>query len=123
MPVIYHSEGDITTLNPTLYTTIMAGKLLIDPRISYLAKLSEAGNSHQLSFGLTVGYVIDNVVLGLDAETGFDPENSTAEQLRDNLNYQGILRIDLYPQHNNWVQAYLGKEAIGIGFRSNFDWK
>ena len=61
--------------------------------------------------------------MGLDVESSIDLENPTEEQLKKNLNYQGILRIDLDPEHNNWVQAYLGPKAVGIGFRANFDWK
>jgi len=123
LPVVYNAQGDTTNINPTLYATIMAGDLLIDPRISYLASISDEGTTHNLSFATTMGYKIDNVLLGFDIGTGIDPSNPTTEQLEENLNYQGIIRIDLDPKHKNWIQAYFGPKAVGIGFRTNFDWK
>ncbi|MFH0701223.1 MAG: hypothetical protein V2A62_02180 [Candidatus Woesearchaeota archaeon] len=123
VPVVYSAEGKITNINPTLYATITAGNFIFDPRISYLASISGDGTQHNLSFGATLGYQIDNVILGLDVGAGFDPKNPTADQLKQNLNYQGILRVDLDAQHKNWLQAYVGKDAVGIGFRANFDWK
>jgi len=123
VPVVYSIEGKVININPTLYATITAGNFLFDPRVSYLAQIGGDGTQHNLSFGATLGYKIDNIILGFDIGTGFDPKNPTGEQLRQNLNYQGIFRIDLDDKHKNWFQAYVGKDAVGLGFRANFDWK
>ncbi|PIZ51982.1 hypothetical protein COY27_01865 [Candidatus Woesearchaeota archaeon CG_4_10_14_0_2_um_filter_33_13] len=123
LPVVYSAGGEVTNINPTLYATITAGNFLFDPRVSYLASINGDTTQHNLSFGVTAGYKIDNVILGFDVSTGFDPKGPDTEQLRQNLNYQGIIRVDLDPQHHNWVQAYLGKDSVGIGFRANFDWR
>lgn len=121
VPVVYSAEGKVTNINPTVYATIMAGNFLFDPRISYLASISGDGTQHNLSFGATIGYKIDDVILGLDVATGFDPKNPNTEQLEKSLDYQGIIRVDLNQEHKHWIQAYLGKDAVGIGFRANFD--
>lgn len=120
LPIVYNAEGEAVNINPTVYATIMAGKFLFDPRISYLASINEEGTAHNLSWGATVGLMLDNVVIGGDVETGFNPADAHAEQLRENLKYQGILRVDLDAQHKNWFQTYFGKDAVGIGFRANF---
>lgn len=123
VPVVYLMEGEVTNINPTLYATIMAENFLIDPRVSYLASIAGDNIVHNVTFGATLGYKIDNVILGVDVGTGFDPANTTRDQLRDYFAYQGIIRIDLDEEHKNWIQAYLGKDTVGLGFRSNFDWK
>jgi len=123
LPVVYSTEGKIVNINPTLYATIMAGDFLIDPRIDYLASIAKDGTSYQLSFGVTLGYKIDNVILGIDVASNFDPSSISTDQLRDNLRYQGIIRIDFDEDHKSWIQAYLGEDAIGIGFRTNFRFK
>ena len=123
VPIVYNSEGEVTNINPTLYATIMAGKMLIDPRISYLAQISGDNTTHNVSFGSTFGYIIDNVILGFDIGSGFDPSNASNDDLRNQLKYQGIIRIDLDQKHKHWVQAYLGKDTVGIGFRTNLDFK
>jgi len=120
VPVVYNAEGEALNINPTLYATIMAGKLLIDPRISYNASINEQGTIHNLSWGTTVGLMIDNVVIGGDVETGFDPANAQGEQLRENLKYGGIIRVDLDKEHKNWLQTYVNKDAVSVGFRANF---
>src|SRR3989338_10469458 len=123
VPVVYSAEGKATNINPSVFVTIMKGNFLADPRISYLASIpqnSQAKTTHHLNLGTTVGYAIDNVVVGVDAETGFDAKNHKSQQLKDGLKYQGILRIDLDEKHRNWVQTYAGKDAVGIGFRANF---
>ena len=123
VPVVYSAEGEVININPTVYATIMAGNVLFDPRVSYLASISGDRTQHNLSFGATIGYKIDDVILGLDVATGFDPKNPNVEQLEKSLDYQGIIRVDLDKEHKHWVQAYLGKDAIGIGFRANFDFR
>jgi|GEM_PF-2415077 hypothetical protein len=123
VPVVYSTEGKVTNINPTVYATMMAGNFLLDSRVSYLASITGDGAQHNLSFGTTVGYKIDDVILGLDVATGFDPKSPNVEQLRQSLDYQGIIRVDLDQEHKHWVQAYLGQDAIGIGFRANFDLK
>lgn len=128
VPVVYSGDGEAINVNPTVYTTLMLGEVLIDPRVSYLASIpssstsqtSQGKTTHHLSFGTTIGYTIDNVVVGVDAETGVDAENLQGRQLKNSLTYQGILRIDLDAQHKNWVETYVGKEAVGVGFRANF---
>jgi hypothetical protein len=123
VPVVYSAEGEVVNINPTLYATMMAGNFVFDPRISYLASIAEKGTSHNVSFGATIGYKIDDVILGFDVGTSFNPENPKADQLEQAFDYQGIIRVDLDKEHKHWVQAYLGKDAVGIGFRANFDLK
>lgn len=126
VPVMYSAEGKAININPTVFVTIMTGNLLVDSRISYLASIPseislEAHNTaHNVSFGTTIGYAIDNVIVGVDAETGIDAKNPKSQQLKDGLKYQGILRIDLDTGHKNWLETYIGKEAVGVGFRANF---
>ncbi|MBT4824680.1 hypothetical protein HN695_08070 [Candidatus Woesearchaeota archaeon] len=120
VPVVYNTEGEALNINPTVYATIMAGKFLIDPRVSYLASINEQGTTHNLAFGTTVGLMIDNVVIGGDVETAIDPANAQSEQLEGNLKYGGIIRVDLDKQHKNWMQAYFGKDSVTVGFRANF---
>jgi len=119
-PVVYSSEGKILHVNPTLYATAGFGDLLLDPRLSYLANISKDGTTHRIGFGATVGYTIDNVVLGVDAEIVVDPTHPSNAQVSGSFAYQGIIRIDLDADHRDWLQAYIGKDAVGIGFRSNF---
>ncbi|MFA6461199.1 MAG: hypothetical protein WCV90_02945 [Candidatus Woesearchaeota archaeon] len=121
VPVVYNAEGRTTNINPTLYATLMAGRFLVDPRISYLASIADGKTSHTLSFGSTVGFKLDNIILGFDVETSLDPKDGSVQQLKDNFKYQGILRIDLDQKHKNWLQTYISKDAVGIGFRANFD--
>lgn len=123
VPVVYNAEGKATNINPILYATLMTGRILVDPRISYLASIADGKTSHTLSFGSTLGFKLDNVILGFDVETSIDPKDGSLQQLKDNFKYQGILRIDLDNKHKNWLQSYISKDAIGIGFRANFDWK
>ncbi len=124
-PVVYSAEGEVTNINPTVFATLTAGDhVLFDARINYLASINNEGDAaHNVGFGLGVGFAIDNVILGFDIGTGFDPSNAKPEQLREQLSYQGIIRVDLDKNHKNWIQAYLGKDAVGVGFRSNFDWR
>ncbi len=120
VPVVYSSEGKVLHVNPTLYATVGFGHLLLDPRLSYLANISGDGTTHRLGFGATVGYTIDNVVLGLDAEAAIDPAHPSETQVANSFAYQGIIRIDLDADHRNWMQVYLSKDAVGVGFRANF---
>ncbi len=121
VPVVYNLEGKATNINPTLYATLMTGRILVDPRISYLASIADGKTSHTLSFGSTFGFKLDNVILGFDVETSLDPKAGSVQQLEENFKYQGILRIDLDEKHKNWLQTYISKDAVGIGFRANFD--
>lgn len=120
VPVVYSSEGDTTNINPTLYTSFVNGNLLLDPRLSYLASIAGDTTAHRLNFGGTIGYAIDDVILGLDAEVSLDPTEVSFAKVKDTLRYQGILRVDLDAAHRHWLQAYLGKDVIGFGFRANF---
>jgi len=120
VPVVYNAEGEAVNINPTVYATIMAGKVLVDPRVSYLASFAKGDTTHNLSFGTTLGVMIDNVIIGGDVETSFDPSNAQSEQLEKNLKYGGIIRVDLDPQHKNWVQAYFNNNSLTVGFRANF---
>lgn len=119
---MYSVEGKATNINPTVFATIMKGNFLADPRVSYLTSIAGDDVSHNVNFGSTFGYVIDNVVLGFDVGTGITlkPNTEKSQQLKDNFLYQGIIRVDLDEKHRNWLQTYVGKDAVGIGFRANF---
>jgi hypothetical protein len=123
VPVVYSAEKEIINMNPTIYATMMAGNFLFDPRVSYLASIRGDNLQHNLSFGATLGYKIDDIIVGFDLETGFDPHHPKTGQLEEALNYQGIIRVDLDEKHKHWIEAYFGKDALGLGFRANFDWK
>ncbi len=123
VPIFYYDETKTTEINPVLQATIQVGDFVFDPRIAYSASISGNGTEHKLGFGSTFGYMIDNVILGFDVSTGFDPESPKPEQLGQRFDYQGIIRVDLDQEHKHWIQAYLGKDAVGIGFRTNFDWR
>ncbi|MBI5392257.1 hypothetical protein HZA96_00160 [Candidatus Woesearchaeota archaeon] len=126
VPVVYSAEGKATIINPTLFATIVLQHFQLNPRISYTVKIADGTESaaqHNIDFGCTVGYQIDNIILGFDIATAFDAKNPESKQLSENLLYQGILRIDLDNKHKNWLETYIEKDAIGIGLRNNFDWK
>jgi len=129
LPVVHSLEGKTTNINPTLYVTLMPkvgeGYILIDPRVSYNLGIGDDGSlSHNVNAGLTLGYQHGLVIVGVDVNAGLGPSCKDAskirQQLKDSLEYGGIVRIDLDKDHSNWLQTYATNKGVTLAWRTNF---
>ncbi|MBI1970994.1 hypothetical protein HYS47_04560 [Candidatus Woesearchaeota archaeon] len=123
VPVLYHAGQKAVTISPTLFTTVKVGDVLLDPRLSYAATISEKEPSHQASIGTTVGYQRGRVLVGLDVEASSSLTklsiDSIIDSIIESLAVQGIIRIDLDDDHTNWLQTYVAPTAVTEAWRTN----
>ncbi|MBI2147702.1 hypothetical protein HYU19_04455 [Candidatus Woesearchaeota archaeon] len=119
VPVMYPAGQKTATINPTLFTTIKAGDVLLDPRLSYAATVSRKEPTHQASAGMTVGYQHGRVIVGLDVEASSSLTRLSIDSIIESLTVQGIIRIDLDDDHTNWLQTYVSPTSVTEAWRTN----
>ncbi|MFA6889362.1 MAG: hypothetical protein WC254_07745 [Candidatus Woesearchaeota archaeon] len=113
---------DAITFVPTVYSTIIAGRLTFDPRVQAQFTVQYKGNTtvDAVVVGATAGYQItENLRIGPDVQTN-------VFAAKESLSLGSILRYDpSCANKNHWMELQLGTDVKGnatsaLQYRINF---